>query len=181
MERRNCWLRQVALLALIYFGIGISSSSPLSYEYYLLNPNLTSGNLTVISLSETNTIKSGSTTLILEKYTSGQIPVGADLVQGALISGTGPFSLGSDVDATDLPVPGVFAGTNFVIPHYRDTHTYYLMSPHGNATATVGGVATPVALAERVVVAFDAGLNNGSSVSRPSVRKRLLLVKTSIF
>jgi len=116
MELRNCWARRATLLALLYFGIGISGSSPLTYEYYLLNPNITSGNLSVISLSETNTITSGSTTLTLEKYASGQIPVGLDLVQGARISGTGPFTLGSDVDATDLPVPGIFSGTNFVIP-----------------------------------------------------------------
>lgn len=165
MEFRNYWVKLAVYIALIFFGIGISAASTPSYEYFLLNPNITSGNLTIISLSEANKITSGSTVLSLEKYETGQIPVGTDLDQGTKISGTGPFTLGSDVDATDLPVPAIYAGTNFVIPHYRDTHTYYLMSPHGSATATVtvGSETTTVPLTEQVVVAFSAGPDNGLS------------------
>lgn len=128
------------------------------YSYYVLNPLLANGSLNVVSLSDGNTITAGNTTLNLNQYESGSIPA-SDLTQGTHIVGTGPFDLGSNVNNADMPVPSGFAGTEFVLPHYRSTHLYYLMSPAGNATASIniGGVITNLNLTEGNVVEFNAG------------------------
>lgn len=153
-----------ALLAIfvVITSLDVINATPLQYQYYLLNPNLSTGDLTVQSLSNDNKIAIGSSELVLDQYATGKIYVGPDLTQGAVITATGPFTLGSEVDATDLPVPGVFSGTSFVIPHYRDTHTYYLLSPNSDAQAviTIGGAATPVTLIKNQVFTFNAGSDN---------------------
>ncbi len=141
------------------------AAAPSSYEYYILNPRIENGALSVISLANRNTIQAGTTTLTLNRYQTGSIPVGPDLTPGMLISATGSFTLGSEVDATDLPVPGNFIGTKFVIPHLRNDHTYYILSPQADAqvTITLSGVSTVVTALKGQVLTFPAGSTNSIS------------------
>jgi len=138
----------VFLFSIFLFSVFLKAATaePLSNTYYLLNPKFETGAIQVMSLSDANTITAGSTTLTLDRYAQGAIPAGPDLASGAMIQGTGPFSISSDVNATDLPVPGRFIGTQFVIPHNRNDHTYYILSPYANAqvTVTLSGVPTVV-------------------------------------
>ncbi len=141
------------------------TAAPSSYEYYILNPRIENGALSVISLVDRNTIQAGATTLILNRYQTGSIPAGPDLIPGIVISATGSFTLGSQVDATDLPVPGHFIGTKFVIPHFRNDHTYYILSPKADAqvTITLGGVPTSITALKGQVLIFPAGSTNSIS------------------
>jgi len=104
--------------------------------YYVLNPRLSNGELHVISLVNNNTIQAGDTVLSLDKHEAGVIPA-IDLSQGTRISGTGPFSAGSEVDGTDTPSPASLVGTRFVIPHTRSLHSFELLSPHGDANVQI--------------------------------------------
>ena len=110
------------------------------YTYYILNPNATLGQSHVISLVDNNTIQSGSTTLMLNRYESGIIPA-IDLAQGAPITGTGPFDVANEVFGVNMPVPASFAGLNFVLPEVlgnTSNNILYLLSPYGDATASLG-------------------------------------------
>ena len=156
----------VLLLGLWLFLTSLPlSAAPSNYEYYILNPRIENGALTVISLADRNTIRAGATTLTLNRYQTGSIPAGPDLAPGMLISATGAFTLGSEVDATDLPVPGHFIGTSFVIPHYRNDHTYYILSPRADAqvTITVEGVPTVLTAQKGQVLTYSAGSTNNIS------------------
>jgi len=126
--------------------------------YYVLNPHNVGNDLSVISLVDNNTITAGTTTLTLNRNQLGTIPA-SDITLGATISGSGAFDTGSDVTLTDMQVPEQFAGSLFVLPHFREAHTYYLFSPHdtANVMIDVGGTISNVTLAPGVVTAFDAG------------------------
>ncbi len=129
-------------------------------HYTVLNPGLVGTEAWVVSLSDNNAISAGGTVLLLNKYERGQIPAGV-LLQGMPVSGTGPFDIGSSADATDVPLSSRMAGTAFVVPHLRNTHWYYLMSPSGDATAQVNanGVVTTLLLSQGQVVEFNAGFD----------------------
>ncbi len=113
-----------------------SGLSTLSNRYYIVNPKLVNNPLNVVSLVDNNTITVGATSLLLNNGELGIIPA-PDLVQGAEISGTGPFSIGGEKNATDMPVPASFSGTEFVIPHYRNNQTYFVLSPYGDANILI--------------------------------------------
>jgi len=150
------------------------------YSYYVLNPLVDNGSMSVVSLSDNNTITAGNTTLNLNQYERGTIP-STDLPQGARITGTGPFDVGSTVNNTDMPVPAGFASTEFVLPHYRSTHLYYLMSPNGSATASINidGVITNLNLTEGNVVEFNAGSSTAISGIVTSDNPILMAHRTS--
>jgi hypothetical protein len=130
----------------------------------VLNPVQAGNSINVVSLVDGNSISAGATTLNLDQYQSGTIPAD-DVFQGVVVEGIGPFSIGSSTNSTDLPVPGIFAGTQFVIPHQRDTHWYYLYSPDGEATVDIdsGSGVTTVTLAQGSVLGHNAGDQNGLS------------------
>ena len=142
-------------------SVSVNNTVAINYEYSLLNPGLSSGAAQVISLANNNTIQVGSTVLTLNQYEQGVIPA-TDMQQGTTIQGSGPFDIASSISATDMPVPSQFEGTQFVIPHYRNNHTYYLLSTSGNATVQIkiGTTTTPVSLPQGQVITFNAGSNN---------------------
>ena len=158
------WQRLITLWAMILFS-QFALAIPSQYQYYILNPNVETGTLSVTSLVNDNEITAGNTTLTLDQHQSGSIPAGPDLAPGTEVRGTGPFSLGSDISATDLPVPGTFRGTQFVVPHHRSSHTYYLLSPDTDAqvSITVGNSTTPLTLLKGQVQTFDAGSSTKDS------------------
>lgn len=176
-----------ALLVLVALASTLtrSSASPSLYQYWILNPRIASGDLQVMSLSDGNSIQVGSTTEFLDRYATASVSAGASLNAGVSISGRGPFTLGSEVNAVDLPVPARFLGTAFVLPHYRDRHTYYLFSPNADANVTVqlGAASSPVAVPKGQVVTFDAGSDNTISgivrSDQPIVVAHLALAGTS--
>jgi len=130
-------------------------------SYYILNPNIQNQDLSVASLSDNNTITVGQTVIVLDKNQRGTIPA-AELNQGSQISGTSNFDVASDEDGTDMLVPAQFLGTTFVVPHFRSSHTYYLLSPNVDATVTItiDGASTELMLNAGIVNEFAAGSNN---------------------
>ncbi len=129
--------------------LGYSATPP--YRYYLLNP-VTQTPLSVVSLVDNNTIQM-SASVVLNQDQLG-------VIQVTEITGTGPFSVGSEADGTDTPVPDSFLATEFAVPQYRDNHTYYFFSPDAPAdvTVTIHNVSTNVPVPQGVVVAHDAGM-----------------------
>lgn len=131
------------------------------YAYYILSPRFDDGPAFVVSLADDNTISAGNTTLLLNRDERGVIPA-SDLAQGTKISGAAPFDLGSGMDATDMPPAASLAGWEFVIPQVRETHWVYLLSPDGQASATIdtGGAITTHDLPAGQVVTVNAGPDN---------------------
>ncbi|MCU7830934.1 MAG: hypothetical protein KZQ85_17885 [Candidatus Thiodiazotropha sp. (ex Myrtea sp. 'scaly one' KF741663)] len=128
-------------------------------SYVVLNPALVSAG--VISLADNNVVTAGDRTLNLDLYETGSLwsSTGPVLSQGMVVTGTGPFEIGSNIAATDMPVHASMLGTQFVMPHSRYSHWYYLVSPNGDTTAqvTVGAVHHQLNLPQGEVVEFNAG------------------------
>ncbi len=161
----NHSLPKLLVGAWLFFTVLQLTAAPSIYQYYILNPRIENDALSVISLADRNTIQAGATKLNLDRYQTGSIPAGLDLTSGMVISATGPFTLGSQVDATDLPVPGYFIGTKFIIPHFRNDHTYYILSPKADAqvTITIDGATTIVTAQQDQVLNYSAGSTNNIS------------------
>lgn len=111
-------------------------TEPPRVRYFLLNPDLLAADLYITSLEPDNHITAGTASLDLNQYETGSFPT-ADLVQGAIISGTGHFAVSSSALETGMPAPEAFSGRTFVIPHVRGDHTYYIYSPYGSASVTI--------------------------------------------
>jgi parallel beta-helix repeat protein len=142
--------------------IGVESGV-LENRYTILNPTMTSSR--VVSLVDNNRITAGDTTLNLDRYEIGVFPSNSGaLAQGVVVKSTGPIDMGSYLDATDMPVHASMQGTQFVMPHTRYRHLYYMVSPHGDATVQVNvdGAQHRVDLSQGVVTEFDAGETNGN-------------------
>ncbi|MFK5948142.1 MAG: sulfatase-like hydrolase/transferase [Methylococcales bacterium] len=150
----------IVCISLAFFSqAGLSSDVFSTEKYFLLNSNYGAAPLEVMSLENNNHIQLGVNELVLNKYQSATV-TDTSTLQGTVVTGTGSFTLGSEANATDLPVPASFAGTQFAIPHQRGAHTYYLYSLHGVANVQVQvGVATPIDLVLQpgVVTPFSAG------------------------
>jgi hypothetical protein len=131
------------------------------YSYTILNPRLTSS--TVVSLVDNNVITAGNTTLNLDRYEWGGIEANTgDITQGVVVTGTGPFEIGSGTPATDVPVLSSLAGTQFAMPHHRYQHWYYMVSPDADATVqiSIDDVDSVITLPQGVAMDFDAGETN---------------------
>ncbi|MEW8627044.1 MAG: hypothetical protein AB2551_14925 [Candidatus Thiodiazotropha sp.] len=140
---------------------GVPDSAP--YSYTILNPRLKSS--AVVSLADNNVITAGNTTLNLDRYEWGAFyPSTGEIAQGVVVTGTGPFEMGSGTAATDVPAHSSLAGTRFVMPHSRFDHWYYMVSPDADATAqvSVDGLEYSVSLPQGVVVDVNAGETNGN-------------------
>lgn len=142
-------------------NVNITVIGSTSYDYYILNPKMKDGSANVVSLVNNNTITAGSTTLLLQKNELGTIPA-SDLTQGAKISGSGAFSFGSAENATDMPAHASLAGKSFVIPHLRNTHLYFILSPYGNANVVINSGSGPstITATQNQVLTFNAGNTN---------------------
>lgn len=132
------------------------------HSYVVLNPGLKAAG--VISMVDNNEITAGDTHLHLDRYEVGTFPPPATLTQGMVVTGTGPFEMGSNAYATDIPAHASMRGTRFVMPHVRVGHLYYLISPDEDTTAqiTVDGIPYTIHLRQGVAEVFDAGDNNGN-------------------
>jgi parallel beta-helix repeat protein len=142
--------------------VGLTDGA-VSHSYTILNPGLTSS--VVVSLVDNNVITAGDTTLHLDRYESGHIANNSGvLTQGAVVTGSGPFEMASAIAATDMPAHASLSGAQFVMPHMRHNHSYYMMSPDQDAEAwvSVDGVRHHVSLPRGVVIDFDAGVTNGN-------------------
>ena len=170
-----------ALMVLAGLTLSPSGAAPAAYQYYILNPRIQNAPLQIMSLADGNRIRVDAVELDLDRHQRAAITAGTDLAPGTRITGSGPFTLASEAGGTDLPVPGWFAGTEFVIPHHRDHHQYYLLSPRGDARVEILQPAGPeyLDLPEGEVVVYDAGNDN----SRAGLLRadRPILVEHSAF
>lgn len=137
-------------------------ANPPSTTHYILDPETQNHPLTVYSLSNSNIVRAGSITLLLERNEFGTIPAGADLAPGTKVEGLGPFVLGSEGQTVDAPSPSTFLGTQFIVPHIRNTHKIYLSSLSNNASVTVetGGVVNNLSLSQGNVFEYSLGSDN---------------------
>jgi RHS repeat-associated protein len=170
-----------ALIMLAGLTQGQTGAAPPAYQYYILNPRIQNAPLQVMSLADGNRIRVDSVELSLNRHERATITAGTDLAPGTLFTGNGPFTLASETGGTDLPVPGRFAGTEFVIPHYRNHHQYHLLSPRGDAQVEILLPTGPqhLDLPEGEVVVYDAGSDNTSAGILRSDRP--ILVEHSAF
>jgi hypothetical protein len=133
-------------------------------SYVSLNPKLRSAS--VISLSDNNAITVGDQTLELNLYEHATFssPNAPIITPGTVITGTGPFDIGSAMNGTDMLVHASMRGTAFVMPHSRNNHTYHMISPKGDALVeiNVGGEVYQRTLPEGEVINFQAGEVNGN-------------------
>lgn len=142
-----------------------SQSMPLT-QHYVLNPLQAGKALNVVSLVDGNIITAGATVLNLNANELGVIPA-QDVSQGMLVEGSGAFSIGSAVNSTDMPLSQAFAGRDFVIPHQRNSHIYYLLSLTGDASIDVndGATTNTVTATQGQVLTVQAGATNGIAAS----------------
>ena len=159
MDLERLWKLSWAIVCLVVSASLSSATNPT--RYFVLDPDLGTGDAQVMSLVDGNTIQASTTVIPLDQNQIGVIP-GSELFQSAEISATGPFTMGSGVGGADLPAPEDFAGTAFVVPHFADSHTYYVLSPYADAqvTITVGMSSQTITAPQSTVVAFDAGTDN---------------------
>ena len=104
------------IMVLMFLTFSVITGSLNASEYYILNPNISNSPLGVVGLQNGTTVTVGSTTLNLNQFQVGSIPI-LELTQGALVSSSQAFDVGSESSATDLLVPSSFAGSTFIIPH----------------------------------------------------------------
>jgi hypothetical protein len=133
-------------------------------SYVVVNPRLTSAS--VVSLADNNHITAGDTTLDLDLYERGAFYSTTEPVlhPGMVISGTGPFDLGSSTGGTDMPPHVSMLGTTFAMPHTRLSHSYHMVTFQDGARVNIeiNGESHQVNLSSGVVETFDAGETNGT-------------------
>jgi len=121
-------LAVVALVFVVTVGFFSSSAaSPSIYTKFLLDlgHDVDVRSIEVMALEGGTTLRAGEYQVALTRYERGWIPA-ENLAQGIAISGSGPFVLGGEAI---LAAPETFAGQEFVIPHVRAEHLYFLLSP----------------------------------------------------
>lgn len=140
--------------------IDIDPATP-PWRYTVLDPRFGIDPVRLYSLDGAQTVTVNGQPFSLGADTVVTLPAGT-VMQGTVLEGAGPFTLGTDTVDTDLPVPGSFAGTAFVIPHARQGHEYYLASVNGAASVqvtTAAGTQT-VSVPAGQVVRVDGGVDN---------------------
>ncbi len=143
-----------------------SKSSPAHVRYYFLNPESLNYPVHIVSLESGNEITTGDLTFTLDRYESREITCQemseAGISQGDAVSGTAFYSLGQEGAGTHMLVPESFAGTQFVIPHIRYTHYFFIFSPYGTAAVHIQNSALEetVTVDKGEVTTFDAGETN---------------------
>jgi hypothetical protein len=144
-----------------FIGLDENHQDPVTDQnddsYVIANSALTSAS--IVSLVDNNTITAGDLSLDLDLYERGTL---APLSPGMIVSGTGPFDVGSNIDGTDMPAHASMLGTVFAMPHNRYRHTYLMVSPNGDASVSIdiNGAHYQTELPRGEVIAFDAGEAN---------------------
>ncbi len=140
-----------------------NANSRRGLSFHLLNPNQLGGSLTAVSLADNSYLYGLGSYARLAQYQLQTLSSVA-APPGARIYTSQPMSLGNGADGTDMPVANWFAGHEFVIPHYRFAHRYYLYSPYGTARVRVQTDTLQTLTVPRgKVVTVEAGSNNSLS------------------
>ncbi len=137
-----------------------NANSRRGLSFHLLNPNQLGGSLTAVSLVDNSYLYGLGSYARLAQYQLQTLST-VDAPAGARIYTREAISLGNNADGTDMPVASWFAGHEFVIPHYRFVHRYYLYSPYGAARVSVQTDTLQTLTVPRgKVVVVEAGSNN---------------------
>ncbi len=104
-------------------------------QYYFLNPALLNSSIDAMALVD-GTYMYGRQYARLNQFERVTIDT-TGYSQGTRFYSNQPVSFASSTDGTDMPVVSWMAGHEFVIPHFRFNHEYYITSPYGNASVTV--------------------------------------------
>jgi ribosomal protein S11 len=124
--------------------------------YYFVNPNWVGTEVNIFALVDNTNITINGVQQSLSKGDSITYTIAT---QGEYIFANKIFSVGTEANGLDLPVPMSFLGTEFVIPHVRYTHFYHLLSPVQDTQITIeiAGNTYQVALLAGVAQSFNAG------------------------
>ncbi len=133
-------------------------------RYSFLNPNFTTSTVEAMALVDGSYI-SGTKFVRLNQFETTSFDMTTfDLRRP--FSSNYPIAFASDVDATDMPVVDWMSGYDFVIPNYRQDHTYYLSSLYGTTRVTVTTDTTQTYIVHRgrVTTIAAGSLNTLSAV-----------------
>ncbi len=135
-------------------------------QYQLLNPNLVGGSVEIMALVDSSYLF-GPRYLTLNQFELASLDT-STLKQGTRLYANQPLSMASKANGTDMPAVDWMAGHDFVVPHFRLNHSYYLSSPYGKATVTVTTDTTRTFTINRgQVITVDGGsLNTLSAIIR---------------
>lgn len=151
-------------------------------SYVSLNPRMASAS--VMSLADNNVITAGDRTLNLNLYERGSLydPNERIITPGMVITGSGPFDLGSGISATDTPAHTSMLGTQFVMPHSRYNHSYHMISPLGDASVqiTLEGTTSSYPLTQGTVFNFEAGEVNDNAGAVITSDLPILVIHTAL-
>lgn len=111
------------------------SGSRRNLRYTFLNPNFTSSTVEAMALVDGSYIN-GTKFVRLDQFETTSFDM-TTFDQRRPFSSNKPIAFASDVDGTDMPVVNWMSGYDFVIPNYRQDHTYYLTSLFGTTRVTV--------------------------------------------
>lgn len=138
-----------------------AAARPIDAEigYYFVNPNWVGTEVNIFAINDNTHITIDGIQQSLNKGDSISYTIATT---GEYIFANKMFSVGSEADGLDLPVPTSFLGTDFVIPHVRYTHYYHLLSPEQDTQVNIslGNVDHQVQLTAGNVYTFDAGTTN---------------------
>jgi len=156
------------LVNALEFVFGTNPINPSSYRtisYYLLNPNQLGCSVSVMGLANSSYVYGLDTYSAIAQYEIKELSTANVINNPSLYANrlyaNRPVAIGNNADGTDMPVADWFVGNEFVIPHYRYSHRYYVYSPYGDARITVTTDTTTEVFAPRAnVVEIDAGSNN---------------------
>ncbi len=151
----------------IEYKIGTLPGNKLSknlLNYIFLNPNDFRGSLQAMSLKDNNFIWGGVFTR-LNQFESKSTDM-TTFSQGKTFYSLTPVSMASNVNGTDMPVNNWMAGYDFVIPHFRQNHTYYIYSAIGKTKVTIKTDVTQTVTIPRFkfITVSGGNLNNISAV-----------------
>lgn len=111
-----------------------SYSEPRTVGYVISNRIATAGNLKIVSLADGNAVEGTSYNLDEQEKTQVSNP---DLSQGTPISATKLFHADGSSDGTDMISPVSWAATEFTYYSMRNTNTFHLLSPWGEADVEI--------------------------------------------
>jgi hypothetical protein len=127
--------------------------------YYFVNPNWVGTEVNIYGLVDNTSIVIEGISQVLN---SGDLLTHTIAAQGEYISADKVFSVGTEANGLDLPVPSSFMGTEFVVPHIRFSHVYHLLSPNQDTDVqfSIGSTSSTIQLIAGEVFTFEAGNQN---------------------
>lgn len=127
--------------------------------YYFLNPKWVGSEVNIYALADNTILDINGSQQTLNE---GELLTHTITAQGEFVSANKNFSVGTEENGLDMPVPTSFMGTEFLVPHVRFGHIYQLLSPQHDTQVqvSIGTEQTNLSLLAGQVLSFEAGDTN---------------------